>query len=127
VYMSSTGSDTDVTGKLVDVHPDGRAINLTEGVMRARYRNSTAVPELLEPGRIYELRVDLWATSNVFGLGHRIRLEISSSNFPRFDRNTNTGGVIATEDESVVVPVHNRVHHGPDCPSRLILPVIRRN
>ena len=81
----------------VDVAPDGTAYIIGDTILRARYRNSMSVPELLEPGEVYELHIDLWATANVFRAGHRIRLDISSSNFPRFDRNTNTGGTIATE------------------------------
>jgi hypothetical protein len=92
LYASSSARDTDFTGKLVDVYPDGRAEILTDGILRARYRESFSEPKLLEPGQIYELHLDLWATSNLFKAGHRIRLEVSSSNFPRFDRNTNTGG-----------------------------------
>ena len=103
LFVSSSAPDTDFTGKLVDVHPDGRAINLTDGILRARYRNSLAEPELLEPGTVYELTLDLTATSNVFLPGHRIRLEVSSSNFPRYDRNTNTGGVIAHESEDQMI------------------------
>jgi len=127
VHLTSSAADTDVTGKLVDVHPDGRAETLCDGILRARYRTSLAEPELMEPGQVYELRVDLVATSNVFAAGHRIRLEVSSSNFPRFDRNTNTGGTIAEETEQDLRTATNRVHHSADHPSRLILPVIRRN
>jgi putative CocE/NonD family hydrolase len=126
LYASSSAPDTDFTGKLVDVFPDGRAIFLTDGIIRARYRNSLAEPELLTPGETYELSLDLSVTSNVFLPGHRIRLEVSSSNFPRFDRNTNTGGVIADEPAGQVTVAVNRVLHGPDHPSRLILPVISR-
>jgi putative CocE/NonD family hydrolase len=106
--------------------PDGRAIFLTDGILRARYRNSLAEPEPLTPGQPYELHLDLSITSNVFLPGHRMRLEVSSSNFPRFDRNSNTGGLIADESASEVTVAVNRVLHGPDYPSRLILPVIRR-
>ena len=116
-----------MTGKLVDVHPDGRAETLCDGILRARYRTSLSEPELMEPGQVYELRVDLVATSNVFAAGHRIRLEVSSSNFPRFDRNTNTGGTIADETEQNLRTATNRVHHSPAYPSSLILPVIRRS
>ena len=94
--------------------------------MRARYRDSLAEPEPLAPGEIYELIVDLSVTSNVFVPGHRIRLEVSSSNFPRFDRNTNTGGVIADESEDEASVAVNRVLHGPGYPSQLTLPVIVR-
>ena len=126
LFASSSAPDTDFTGKLVDVFPDGRAIYLTDGILRARYRDSLADPGLLTPGQIYEVAIDLSVTSNVFLPGHRIRLEISSSNFPRFDRNTNTGGIITEDrDEDVQVAV-NRIFHGPGHPSRLVLPVIDR-
>jgi putative CocE/NonD family hydrolase len=126
LFVSSSAVDTDFTGKLVDVFPDGRAIVLTDGIMRARYRRSLDDPELLTPGEVYELTLDLSVTSNVFLPGHRIRLEVSSSNFPRFDRNTNTGGVISEDGESDVQTAVNRVFHGPEHPSRLVLPVISR-
>jgi putative CocE/NonD family hydrolase len=126
IFVSSTASDTDFTGKLVDVAPDGTATYLTDGILRARYRNSLEIPEFLEPGTCYELRLDLSVTSNVFHAGHRLRLEISSSNFPRYDRNTNSGGAIAFDGVEDLVVAHNQVFHGPDQPSRLILPVIRR-
>ena len=126
LFASSSAPDTDFTGKLVDVFPDGRAIYLTDGIIRARYRNSLAAPEPLTPGEPYELSLDLSVTSNVFLPGHRIRLEISSSNFPRFDRNTNTGGVIADESDDQAAVAVNRVLHGPGYPSRLVLPVISR-
>src|SRR5262249_40180515 len=92
VYLSSSAKDTDLTGKLVDVYPDGRAFNVQEGILRVRYRNSFERPELMAPGQVYPVKIDLHATSNYFGPGHRIRVEISSSNFPRFERNLNTGG-----------------------------------
>jgi putative CocE/NonD family hydrolase len=93
----------------------------------ARYRDSTSDPEPLEPGRIYELKIDLWATANVFAVGHRIRLEVSSSNFPRFDRNTNTGGTIAQESAADVRQAVSRVHHDRGRPSHLVLPLIERD
>jgi putative CocE/NonD family hydrolase len=126
LFVSSSALDTDFTGKLVDVFPDGRALYLTDGILRARYRTSLADPELLAPGQVYEVTIDLSVTSNVFVPGHRIRLEISSSNFPRYDRNTNTGGTITEDrDEDVQIAV-NRIYHGPGHPSRLVLPVIDR-
>jgi putative CocE/NonD family hydrolase len=126
LFVSSSARDTDFTGKLVDVFPDGRAIFLTDGILRARYHNSLAAPESLTPDQVYEVTIDLSVTSNVFLPGHRIRLEVSSSNFPRFDRNTNTGGTITEDsDEDVQVAV-NRIFHGPGRPSRLVLPVIDR-
>ena len=126
LYVSSTAPDTDFTGKLVDVFPDGRAVFLTDGILRARYRNSLAEPEPLTPGEPCQISLDLSVTSNVFLPGHRIRLEVSSSNFPRFDRNTNTGGVIADESADQATVAVNRVLHGPEYPSQLTLPVIRR-
>lgn len=123
LFVSSSARDTDFTGKLVDVFPDGRAIILTEGILRARYRNSFTAPEALEPDAVYELRLDLWATANVFLPGHRIRLEVSSSNFPRFDRNSNTGGEIAGEAANEYRPTINRIFHDAAHPSRLILPI----
>src|SRR5205814_9487326 len=122
----SSARDTDFTGKLVDVYPDGRAEILTDGILRARYRESFSAPALMEPSHIYELHIDLWATSNLFRAGHCIRLEVSSSNFPRFDRNTNTGGTIASEREKDFVQAVNRVYHDSAHPSHLILPIIER-
>jgi putative CocE/NonD family hydrolase len=124
--VSSSARDTDFTGKLVDVHPDGRAVILTDGILRARYRDSLSDPALLEPGRIYALQIDLIATSNLFRAGHRVRLEVSSSNFPRFDRNTNSGGTIAAETERDFVVATNRVWHDRAHPSHVVLPVIAR-
>jgi len=126
LFVASSARDTDFTGKLVDVYPDGRAMILTEGILRARYRTSMTEPELLEPDAIYELRLDLWATANVFLPGHHIRLEVASSNFPRFARNSNTGGEIASEAASRYRPVINRIFHDAAHPSRLILPIIER-
>lgn len=126
LFVASSARDTDFTGKLVDVDPDGRAIYLTDGILRARYRTSLAEPELLDPEQVYEVTLDMSVTSNVFLPGHRIRLEVSSSNFPRFDRNTNTGGVIAQETLDQAVVATNWVLHGPAHPSRLVLPIIHR-
>ncbi len=126
LFVASSAPDTDFTGKLVDVYPDGRAIILTEGILRARYRHSFTEPELLKPGEIYELRLNLWATANVFLPGHRIRLEVSSSNFPRFDRNSHTGGDIVNETADQYRPAINRIFHEITHPSHLILPIIER-
>jgi putative CocE/NonD family hydrolase len=104
------------------VFPDGRAINLTDGILRGRYRNGTDRQEFLVPGEIYEFNLDLWVTSNVFRAGHRIRLDVSSSNFPRFDRNPNTGNPFGLDAE--LRAAHQTVHHDGARPSRLILPVI---
>lgn len=127
LFVSSSARDTDFTGKLVDVYPDGRAEILTDGILRTRYRESFSKPKLMEPGQVYELHLDLWATSNLFKAGHRIRLEVASSNFPRFDRNTNTGGTIETETERDFVQAVNRVYHDSKHPSHLILPIIERD
>jgi putative CocE/NonD family hydrolase len=124
--VSSSAVDTDFCGKLVDVHPDGRAIILCEGFQRARYRESLAEPKLMRPGEVYEVVIDLAPTANVFLAGHRIRLEVSSSNFPRYDRNSNTGGNHPYVPEGDMVEAVNHVHHGPAHPSRLTLPVIDR-
>ncbi|MEW1828100.1 CocE/NonD family hydrolase [Streptomyces sp. NPDC088196] len=126
LFVSSSAVDTDFTAKLVDVHPDGRAIILCDGIQRMRYRNSLSSPELMAPGEIYEITLDLMGTSNVFLPGHRILVEISSSNFPRYDRNSNTGGVISEEYESDMVPAVNQLHRGPEYPSRVVLPVVDR-
>jgi putative CocE/NonD family hydrolase len=91
IYAESSAVDTDFTAMLTDVEPSGYSRLLTDGIVRARYRNSTTKAEPIEPGKVYEYDIDLWATSNLFKAGHRIRLAISSSNFPRFDRNLNTG------------------------------------
>jgi putative CocE/NonD family hydrolase len=126
LFVSSSARDTDFTGKLVDVYPDGRSIIHTEGILRARYHHSFTELELLEPGHIYELRLNLWATANVFLPGHRIRLEVSSSNFPRFDRNSNTGGDIVNETVDQYETAVNRIFHNTAHPSHLILPIIER-
>jgi putative CocE/NonD family hydrolase len=126
LYVSSSAADTDFTGKLVDVHPDGTALILTDGILRARYRESLSTQKLMTPGEVYRLEIDLVATANVFFAGHRIRLEVSSSNFPRFDRNTNSGGVIAQETEADFVRATNTVWHDAVRASHLILPVIAR-
>jgi putative CocE/NonD family hydrolase len=126
LYASSDASDTDFTAKLVDVFPDGRAILLCEGIQRMRYRHSLNQPELMSRGEIYQIHIDMTATSNVFLPGHRIRVEISSSNFPRYDRNSNTGGDIFHEHLVDMIPAVNQIHHGPKNPSRLVLPIIDR-
>ncbi len=122
LYASTDGRDTDFTAKLVDVHPDGYAVNLCDGILRARYHESREYQKLLEPGEVYELTIDLWVTSNLFRKGHRIRVDISSSNYPRFDRNLNTGND-AGEDSEIRV-AHQTVHHDREHPSHVLLPII---
>ena len=122
LYAASSAVDTDFTAKLVDVWPNGYAQNLTEGILRASYRNSDSKPEALKPGQVYPLHIDLWSTSNVFLKGHKIRLEVSSSNFPRFDRNLNTGKSAATSAETVKAT--NTIYHDTSHPSALTLPIV---
>ena len=122
LYVSSSAVDTDLTGKLVDVWPNGFAQNLTEGILRLRYRNSQEKPDLANPGETYHITVDLWATSNVFLAGHKLRLEVSSSNFPRFDRNLNTGEEQARATR--MVKATNVIYHDKAHPSALILAIV---
>jgi len=122
LYATSDAPDTDWTAKLVDVSPEGYAMNLCDGILRARYRESQSAPTLIEPGKAYEYRIRVGVTGNVFLKGHRIRLEISSSNFPRFDRNLNTGHEPGMDAE--LRPARQQVHHSAARPSHLILPVV---
>ena len=124
LWASSSARDTDFTARLVDVAPDGAARALTDGILRARYRGGRTSPELLRPGVPTEFTIDVGATANVFLAGHRVRLEVSSSNFPRFDRNPNTGAPFATD--SAVVTARQTVWHSVAHPSRLVLPVVPR-
>ena len=122
IFAVTDAKDTDFTAKLVDVHPNGYAVNLCDGIIRARYRESTSTQQLLTPGEVYEYKIDLWPTSNVFKKGHRIRLDIASSNFPRFDRNPNTGNKFGEDAETQVanqVILHDEAH-----PSHVLLPII---
>jgi uncharacterized protein len=124
LWAATTAPDTDFTAKLVDVDPTGYARNLTDGIIRARYRESTSRASFIEPGRAYEYTIDLVATANVFKAGHRIRLEVSSSNFPRFDRNPNTGRPFDADAElrpAMQTVLHDRAH-----PSHVVLPVVPR-
>ena len=124
LWAASSATDTDFTAKLVDVCDHGCTRNITDGIIRARYRDSTASASFIEPGRAYRYSIDLWATSNVFKVGHRVRVEISSSNFPRFDRNTNTGGAVATE--AALKPALQTVFHDSQHPSHISLSVVPR-
>jgi len=122
LYVSSSVKDTDFTAKLADVYPDGRAFNLQDGILRARYRDGFDHSVWMKPGEAYQLQIDLHSTSNYFPAGHRVRLEISSSNFPRLDRNLNTGG--RNYDEARWVVAENVVHHAAGRESYILLPVI---
>jgi hypothetical protein len=125
LYVSSDATDTDFTVKLLDVYPDGRAYNLDETIQRVRYREGYDRPETrMEPGRTYKVTLQPMTTSNYFAAGHRVRVEVSSSNFPRFDRNLNTGG--RNWDETTGVVAHNVVHHSREHPSSITLTVVRR-
>lgn len=124
LYASSSAKTTDFTGKFLDVYPDGRAIYICDGIIRVTHRNGDTGISYIEPGKIYEYTIDLWATSNVFKKGHCIRVEISSSNFPRFDRNLNTAlnNALATE----MVTAEQAIYHDKDHPSCIVLPLIPR-
>jgi hypothetical protein len=127
LYARSSAVDTDFTAKLVDVWPNGYAQNLTEGILRTRYRESREKLQLMNPGQVYKLSIDLWATSDVFKKGHVLRLEVSSSNFPRFERNPNAGESVSVKSrysgENFVIAT-NTVLHDVEHPSALILPVV---
>lgn len=122
IFASTSATDTDFTAKLVDVSPNGDAMNLTDGIIRARFRNGRGPGQPIAAGEVIEYDVDMWATSNVFRSGHRIRLEISSSNFPRFDRNPNTGGEISSECR--MIPALQTVYHDAERPSHLAVTII---
>jgi uncharacterized protein len=125
LYVSSDARDTDFTVKLIDVYPDGRAYNLDETIQRMRYRNGYDKSLVwMEAGKVYKVTLQPMTTSNYFEAGHRIRLEVSSSNFPRFDRNLNTGG--KNYDESQGVVARNAVHHSKQYPSEIKITVVKK-
>lgn len=124
LYASSSAIDTDFTAKLTDVHPDGKSYNLADGIIRARYRNSFEKPEMMVPGQVYKFEISLWSTSNLFKKGHRIRVAISSSNFPRFDRNPNTGAPFG-QDGNIKTATQS-IYHSKKYPSHITLPIIPR-
>ena len=123
LYVSSDVKDTDFTLKLIDVYPDGRAYNLDETIQRVRYREGYDKEVFMEEGKVYKVDLTPLSTSNFFKKGHRIRIEISSSNFPRFARNLNTGG--NNYDEKVGVVAHNKVHHSRTYPSQIRIPMVK--
>jgi putative CocE/NonD family hydrolase len=131
IYVSSTAVDTDFTVKLIDVYPPsedfptGFEMNLTDGILRARYRNTPERQELMRPGEIYQVLVEPFPTANVFKKGHRIRIDISSSNFPRFDVNPNTGEPLGMNRR--VVPADNSIYHDAGHPSHVVLPIVRKS
>lgn len=123
LYLSSDVKDTDVTIKLIDVYPDGKAYNLDETIQRVRYREGYDKEVFMEKGNVYPVKMTPMSTSNYFEAGHSIRIEISSSNFPRFDRNMNTGG--NNYDESKGVVAHNTIHHSKKYPSVIRIPIVK--
>jgi putative CocE/NonD family hydrolase len=124
LYVSSDARDTDFTVKVIDVYPDGRAFNLDESIQRMRYRNGYDQPLVwMEPGEVYEVTLQPLATSNFFAAGHRLRIQVSSSSFPRFFRNMNTGG--NNYDEAEGVMAHNAVHHSTRYPSQITITVVK--
>jgi putative CocE/NonD family hydrolase len=124
LWAISSAPDTDFVARLVDVHPDGYAQNLTDGIIRARYRNFAQgeAPGLIEPGKAYEYQIDLWSTSNLFKAGHRIRVDITSSSFPRWDRNPNTGHDFGADAELALAD--QTILHDSEHPSSIILPIV---
>jgi hypothetical protein len=125
LYVSSDAKDTDFTVKVIDVYPDGRAYNLDESIQRMRWREGYEKPPVwMEPGKVYKVTLQPLTTSNYFEAGHRLRIEVSSSNFPRFDRNLNTGG--NNYDETAGVVAHNVVHHSKQYPSSITVTVVKR-
>ena len=124
LYVSSDAKDTDFTVKVLDVYPNGPAYNLDETIQRARYRDGYNKPvSFMQTGKVYKLALQPMVTSNYFEAGHRLRIEISSSNFPRFDRNLNTGG--NNYDEAQGVVAHNVVHHSNSYPSQITVSVVK--
>ena len=125
LYVSSDVKDTDFTVKVLDVYPDGRAYNLDESIQRVRYRDGyDKPPAWMERGKVYKVTLQPLTTSNYFEAAHRLRIEVSSSNFPRFERNLNTGG--NNYDEAKGVVAHNAVHHSTQYPSQITITVVKR-
>jgi putative CocE/NonD family hydrolase len=131
LWVSSSAPDTDITVKLVDVYPpnpdypDGYAMNVSDSILRLRYRNSREHAEMMEPGKVYRVEIPMYGTSNLFNTGHRIRLDISSSNFPRFDVNPNTGEPLGRNTHTQIAI--NTIHHDDEHPSHILLPLIPRS
>ena len=122
LYISSSAPDTDFVVRLVDVHPDGRALNYSEGILRVRYRESWESPQLMEPGQVYAITIEMQPTSLVFKKGHRIRVDVTSSDFPHFDRNPNTGHEFGMDAEVQIA--EQTIYHNTKYPSHIVLPVI---
>ena len=126
LHTATSAADTDFTAKLVDVWPDGRALGLTDGIVRARYRDGSGLAAPITPGQVYQYTIDLIATSQVFKAGHRVRVDVASSNFPCFDRNPGNGAPAATATATDFVVAEQTVYHDSRHPSYITLPVIPR-
>jgi putative CocE/NonD family hydrolase len=122
LHATSSAPDTDWVVRLCDVWPDGRSLHVTDGIVRARYRESLTDPTLITPGETYRFEVDLWSTAQVFKAGHRVRIHVTSSDFPRYDRNMNTGGAFGEDSTSAVA--HNTIFHDAARSSHLLLPIL---
>jgi putative CocE/NonD family hydrolase len=126
LHAATSAADTDFTAKLVDVWPDGRALSVADGIVRARYRNGNGLADPITPRQVYRYTIDLIAISQVFKAGHRLRVDVASSNFPCFDRNPGNGAPTATATEADFVVAEQAVYHDADRPSYITLPVIPR-
>jgi len=122
LYASTSARDTDFWAQLTDVFPSGFSMHLTEGIIRGRYHKSLEAPELLEPEKVHEFKIDLWITSNLFLKGHKIRLDVSSSSFPKYDRNPNTGHEFGMDAETF--PANQRIYHDSKFSSHIVLPIV---
>jgi putative CocE/NonD family hydrolase len=122
LFAASSACDTDFTARLLDVFPDGYVMRLNDGIVRARFRSSLSEPSPIVPNRVYAYEIDCWATSHVFQRGHQVRIEISSSAFPRFDPNLNTGLPIG--GDCTAISARQRIHHGSRYPSHVVLPIV---
>ena len=125
LFASSSAIDTDFTAAIVDVYPDGYSLLIQEGILRASHRNKNESPSHINPDEIYKFNVDLWSTSYIIPAGHKLRLEISSSNFPRFARNLNNGEPFGMSDKLMIA--EQAIYYGEQYPSRLLLPVMNKN
>jgi putative CocE/NonD family hydrolase len=121
-WVAAKTADTDLVGRLCDVHPNGRSYNIADGILRLRFRDGLDRARLLTPGEVYRVEVDLWSTAHVFLAGHRLRLQVCASDFPRYDRNPGTGQTSADVDR--ILPQRNLLFHDPERPSHLVLPVV---
>lgn len=126
LYATTSAPDTDFVARLCNVDPDGTSRILAEGILRARFREGTDLPRPIEPGKVYEYKINLVATSNLFKQGHRIRVDVTSSSFPRFDRNPNTGNALGEDGPEDLRPALQTLFHDSERPSHVLLPIIPR-